>query len=75
MSMAYIRSYYNVPAKRGARVRYNGKPGVIVGSNGARLKIRLDGERSAKAYHPMWHIEYIESARPAPAGSEESEAR
>lgn len=34
MSMEYIRRAYNVPAKRGQRVRFQGKPGTITGSKG-----------------------------------------
>lgn len=61
MSMEYIRRAYNVPAKRGALVTFQGKPGVITGSRGAYLRIRLDGEKRAGIYHPTWEIEYIAS--------------
>lgn len=57
--MNYIRNHYNVPAKRGGRVRYNGKPGVITGTRGQYLRIRLDGEKRAGNYHPTWRIEYL----------------
>jgi hypothetical protein len=66
MSMEYIRKHYGVPAKRGARVRFtpNGrdKPaceGVITGSSGAHLCIRLDGEKRPGKYHPTWEIGYL----------------
>lgn len=58
MSMAYIRRHYGVPAKRGMRVTALGDPGVITGSNDARLRIRLDGHRHAGLYHPTWRITY-----------------
>lgn len=67
MAMDYIRRAYNVPAKRGRRVTFQGRPGVITGSSGAYLRIRLDGERRAGRYHPTWEIEYS----PAPAGEKE----
>lgn len=41
MSMEYIRMYYAVPAKRGQKVVAHGEPGIITGSRGAYLKIRL----------------------------------
>jgi hypothetical protein len=65
MSLEYIRDYYKVPAKRGARVRYtgNGKTqlGEITGSNGPHLLIRMIGEKTAQPYHPTWKIEYIDA--------------
>lgn len=62
MSMDYIRRYYGVPAKRGARITFEGKPGVITGSRGQYLIVRLDGDRKADIYHPTWHIEYVKAA-------------
>ena len=65
MTMKYIRKTYKVPAKRGARVRFmgntNGKlqGGVIVGSKGPYLRIRLDGEKKIYSYHPTWELEYL----------------
>lgn len=67
MSMAYIREHYNVPAKRGGRVRYTpdgnrylATEGVIVGSRGAYLRIRMGDEKKAGNYHPTWDLEYLE---------------
>ena len=58
MSMAYIRRHYAVPAKRGMRVVANRETGTITGSTGARLRIRIDGQRRAGLYHPTWRIQY-----------------
>lgn len=63
MSMQYIRRYYGVPAKRGMRVVAIGKPGVITGSDDARLRIRLDGESRSGIYHPTWEITYLTESR------------
>ena len=60
--MNYIRNYYGVPAKRGARIYYTHakKYGTIVGSKGAYLRIRMDGEGGAGGlYHPTWCIQYL----------------
>ena len=65
MSLDYIRRTYKVPAKRGMRVRVNGKSGVIIGGT-ANLKVRFDepmkGATGRKfriaACHPLWMIEY-----------------
>ena len=68
MSMAYIRDYYGVPAKRGGRVVFNDKPGVIVGSRSQYLRIRLDSDPSTqrpRTVHPTWRMEY-----PAAPGDE-----
>lgn len=66
MSMEYIRRYYGVPAKRGGRVRYTpdgnrylAHEGVIVGSRGAHLRVRMGDEKKAGSYHPTWQIEYL----------------
>ncbi|MEM9597413.1 MAG: hypothetical protein AAGD06_24300 [Acidobacteriota bacterium] len=49
MSLEYIRNYYRVPAHRGVRVTYDGRPGVVTGSH---VLVRLDGESASKPYHP-----------------------
>ena len=64
MSMAYIRRAYGVPAKRGGRVAFNPHGqvrsiGVIVGSRGARLRVRWDGDGTTHTLHPTWRIEYL----------------
>ncbi len=63
MSLADIRAYYGVPAYRGARVKAFQQLGVITGSDGAYIRVRLDGEKLARAYHPTWCMEYL-PARP-----------
>ncbi|KTC71467.1 hypothetical protein Lqui_2124 [Legionella quinlivanii] len=58
MSMQYIRRYYKVPAKRGQKVIANGQLGVITGSRGAYLRIRLEKEKKSSLYHPIWEMQY-----------------
>lgn len=62
--MEYIRKSYGVPAKRGGEVLYEGKHGVITGSYSAYLRIRLDGEKRSKLYHPTYNLEYLPEATP-----------
>lgn len=57
MSLEYIRRTYNVPAKRGATVKFQGKPGVIASSNGKYLRVRFGGK--LLTIHPTWEVEYI----------------
>ena len=57
--MDYIRNYYKVPAKRFGKVQYKGQNGVITGASGGHLRIRLDGEKKSKLYHPTWEIKYL----------------
>lgn len=72
MGMNYIRQHYNVPAMVGARVRYTGdctkrgnpKIGTITGSDGAHLRIRMDGEGFSNRYHPTWELEYLPKDTP-----------
>lgn len=64
MSMQRIRRRYDVPAKRGMRVRYvaDGKHppemGTITSSDGMRLRIRLDSQKRSYLFHPTWGLEY-----------------
>ena len=59
MSMTWIRQHYNVPAKRGVRVEIDGKRGVITGTSGPHLRVRLDGDKHAVPAHPTWHMTYL----------------
>lgn len=59
MAFDYIRRHYKVPAKKGGRVLFQGRPGVIVGSYQCYIKVRLDGERRAGVYHPTWEMVYV----------------
>lgn len=59
----YIRSYYGVPAKKGGKVVFDGKPGVITGYRNASLLVRLDGEKHSVPVHPTWRMEYLDGAR------------
>lgn len=64
MSMESIRRNYGVPAKRGGRVEYTGgnsgpRLGTITSADGARLRIRLDGDDQALIYHPTWKLRYL----------------
>lgn len=65
MSFDYIRRYYGVPAKRGARVEYTGdnRPefGTIVSASGGHLNIRLDSAKHAMPFHPTWKLRYLDS--------------
>lgn len=71
MSMDWVRKNYRVPAKRGARVEYAGdngsgpRFGTIIRADGGRLRIRLDGDDWAGAYHPTWALRYLAPAPPS----------
>jgi hypothetical protein len=64
MSMEFIRAYYNVPAKRGARVEYTGgitpKTGVITSARDSKINILMDGLKYTRPYHPTWEIRYLD---------------
>lgn len=65
--MAYVRRVYGVPAKRGMKVKYHGdrrvKRGVITSASGGRLRVRIDGERESRRYHPTWEMQYRVNGR------------
>ena len=67
MSLAYIRDYYRVPAKRGMRVVADGKPGRITGSDDASLRILIDGDKRSTRWHPTWNMRYPTDAVVPPA--------
>lgn len=58
MSMSYIRAHYRVPAKRGALIRFEGKPAMVVGTSGPHLRARIDGQPGVVTLHPTWHVEW-----------------
>lgn len=65
--LKYIRDYYDVPAKRGGRVRIYPRKGrfeagTITGaSENGRLLVRLDGCRYSLSYHPRGPIVYLDA--------------
>jgi len=52
MSMAYIRNFYGVSAKRGNRVIYKGGHGTITRSKNAYLWVRMDEVDISILVHP-----------------------
>ena len=53
MSMEYIREYYGVPAKRGAKFLYCGWPGKVVSSRGPHIVGVLDKDpKTLLILHP-----------------------
>jgi len=60
MTAAYVRNYYRVPAKRGGKITFEGKPGTIVGFRDQYLRARLDGEKEILTLHPTWEVEYLD---------------
>lgn len=60
----YIAGTYQVPAKLGARVKYRGDVGTVVGTSGHYLRILLDKDKDKSDhyphhYHPTWEIEWL----------------
>ncbi len=59
MTAEYVRWFYGVPAKRGSRILFEGKPGTIVAFDQQYLKVRMDGEKKPIRLHPTWEVEYL----------------
>lgn len=63
MTMEYIRTMYNVPAKRGGRVIYSGdgtrRLGTIRSASAGYVFITLDGQKDSMPYHPTWKLTYL----------------
>lgn len=63
-ALDYVRGRYGVPAFLDRRVTvYTGAQGHIIGGEGGRILVLLDGETHPRRYHPTWRVEYHE-ARP-----------
>ena len=65
MTAEFVRSYYRVPARLGMRITWqpDGEPprgATIVGFQGARLRIRFDGDKHPVTAHPVYAITYPE---------------
>ena len=56
-----LREYYGVPLRRGARVKYQGRLGVVLSASGCHIRIRFDGQkrRHPAPFHPTFQIEYL----------------
>lgn len=64
MSFAYIRRTYGVPAKRGARVRYNGGyAGRVTSARHGYIRIWFDGFSKVwpAPFHPTWNMEWLDA--------------
>jgi hypothetical protein len=60
----YINRTYGLSVKRGSRVRYTGgkqveRFGTVTGTEGAHLRICMDGDKYAQPYHPTWELEVL----------------
>lgn len=58
-SFAYVRGRYGVPARRGGRVVFDGRPGVLTSGQGHYVRVRLDGEQRSIIVHPTWRMRYL----------------
>jgi hypothetical protein len=55
----WIRERYGVPARLGARVVFDGRPGVIIALHSGSIHVRLDSGETVPV-HPMWRMEYMD---------------
>lgn len=60
MSVEYIRRYYGMPwLRRGVRVTVDGEAGMVVGTRGPWIRIRLDAAPTVTVVaHPTWRTVY-----------------
>jgi hypothetical protein len=54
-----ICAQFNVPAKKGARVVYQGQPGTVTTARGLMVRVRLDGMTWSRPYMPD-ELEWID---------------
>lgn len=65
MSLEYIRKTYQVPARRGGRIRFCpcagiNRIGFVIGARGKYLRVRFADMRRPVLLHPTWAMEYID---------------
>jgi len=60
MSMEFVRNHYKVPAKRGGRVKYDGRLGTIKSAT-YQIKVQFDGSKGTFPIHPTHeNLEYLD---------------
>ena len=63
MGMANIRAEYQVPAKRGSRIRLfggkNDEYGTVVAAAAGHIRVRMDNDGKIRSLHPAREIEYL----------------
>jgi len=63
-TMEWIRRTYDVPARHGMRIEFDGQPATIIGAGGGYLRFRIDGEKRRTIGHPCYRIVYPAVAEP-----------
>lgn len=54
MGIPYIRQYYRIPVRRGARVNLpDERSGVVTSAYRCYLRVRVTGETRLRIYHPL----------------------
>ena len=66
MSLEYISECYDVPAKKGGKVKYtdkngNSHTGTIKKALNSNLFLEFEDESLTGCYHPTWNIQYEEN--------------
>lgn len=63
MSLAYVRTYYRVPARRGGVILYTGgnapRRGVILSATHS-LRVRWEDDGTRARLHPTWEVAYLD---------------
>jgi hypothetical protein len=55
----HVRNRYGVPAARGRRISFDGRPGQITSSRGKYIAVRLDDAPGRTLLlHPTWRVLY-----------------
>ncbi|MET3494294.1 polysaccharide deacetylase [Variovorax boronicumulans] len=52
MSFEDIRRRFDVPARKGARVEFQGQAGTVTTARGLMVRVRLDGMSWSRPYSP-----------------------
>lgn len=65
MSFEYVKEYYGVPAEKGRRITFYGKPGIIVADRGNYIGVTFDDQEPGEIsnVHPTDNVEYLEMGK------------
>ncbi len=67
----WFRRQYGVPARRDAKVKFQGRPAKVVGTRGQYLRLKFDDHDRVNRghFHPTWEMEWVDAADDADAPS------
>lgn len=74
MSYDHICARFNVPAKKGARVRFKDHLGTVTTVRGLMVRVRLDGMKWSRPYVPS-DLQWLDAEAESPSAPQQPPLR